>query len=179
MKILVIDDTQMHLDSALETLKGHEVVTCSSHDEACELLDPNYERNKRQQKVTDYVWKEHITWEAAYKMFPEPEQSPYWDAVLCDLMMPAGSYAQGEKGRKYVGQEMPVGWSLALTAVTNGAKYVAVVTDLNHHHHPASAMLDSLNHHIFKIDGAKMLLTNRVSCDPGKDWEQVLEKLMA
>jgi CheY-like chemotaxis protein len=87
---------------------------------------------------------------------------PNWDVVLCDLMMPAGSNAQGQKGNRFVGEEMAVGWSLALSAAKNGAKFVAVVTDMNHHNHPASAMLDELNHHTFKIDNAKMLMTNRV-----------------
>ncbi len=105
---------------------------------------------------------------------------PYWDVVLCDLMMPASGSEQGSEGQKFVGQEMPVGWSLALSAAREGAKFVAVVTDTNHHDHPASAMLDNLNHHVFTIDGAKMLLTNRVrkTNNGGKDWGCILEKLI-
>lgn len=71
-------------------------------------------------------------------------EGQYWDAVLCDLLMPAGRDAQGPKGKKYVGKEMPVGWSLALFAARRGAKYVAVISDMNHHDHPASAMIDRI-----------------------------------
>jgi len=132
MKILVIDDTQKHLDSAVKTLEGHDVTLCTSYDEALELLEPK-------------------------------KETPYWDAVLCDLLMPAGRDAQGSD--KYVGQEMPVGWSLALVAAMRGTKYVAVASDMNHHDHPGSAMLDRLDGykgHIFNIDGATVLMTNKI-----------------
>lgn len=159
MKILVIDDTKKHLDAALQTLVGHDVTICSSHDKASELL----------YRKTDYDLYHRLYDE--YKAAGDPDARtkaraesmlPYWDVVLCDLLMPAGSNAQGGVGLQYVGQEMPVGWSLALTAAQSGAKFVAVVTDMNHHHHPASAMLDSFNRHFFNIDGAKVLMTNYV-----------------
>jgi CheY-like chemotaxis protein len=38
MKILVIDDSAVHLESAQLTLIGHEVTLCSSHDKALDLL---------------------------------------------------------------------------------------------------------------------------------------------
>jgi len=133
MKILVIDDTQKHLDSAIQTLEGHDVTTCATYDEAAKLVNAGG-----------------------------------WDVVLSDLLMPAGKRSQGE-GMKYVGQEMPVGWSLALEAVQAGAKYVAVVTDMNHHSHPASAMLDSISGTIFDINGSKVLMTNRIESVGIKD----------
>lgn len=125
MKVLVIDDTSVHLDAALQTLDGHNVTICSNHEEARKLLATHQ-----------------------------------WDAVLCDLLMPAGGYMQGPDGQKFVGQEMAVGWALALTAAQNGVKYVAVVTDMNHHNHPGSAMLDPFSKHVFTIDGARVLMTN-------------------
>jgi len=67
-----------------------------------------------------------------------------WDAVLSDLLMPASGESQGGEGEQYVGMQMPVGFALALLAALHGARYVGVVTATNHHHHPASAMLDSL-----------------------------------
>lgn len=86
-----------------------------------------------------------------------------WDVVLCDLLMPAGKDAQGPNGYKFIGQKIPAGWSLALAAARHGAKYVAVASDMGHHDHPASAMLDRLNEHLFKIDDATVLMTNHVS----------------
>lgn len=115
MKILVIDDTQTNLDAAKQTLAGHELTLAATYDEAYKLLEK-----------------------------PKGDAQPPFDAVLCDLLMPAGREMQGTKGNKYVGQEMPVGWALALMAVLQGAKYTAVVTNLDHHQHPAAAMLDRL-----------------------------------
>lgn len=143
MKVLVIDDTQKHLDSAVKTLEGHDVTLCSSYDEALELLNPR-------------CWDEKLK---TYKT------RDYWDAVLCDLLMPVGEHTHGQSVHKCVGQEMPFGLTLALTAARCGAKYVLMLTDASHHHNPASAMLDSLGNshgepHIFNIDGAKVAMTN-------------------
>ncbi len=174
MKILVIDDTRVHLTAALQTLSGHEVTTCDSHEEADELLRVEYDENETARRLVAQglpntsngvdsknaeAWK---SWWNAYEKARKESVIPYWDVVFCDLLMPAGRMAQGGEGLRFVGQEMAVGWSLALRAAKNGAKFVAVVTDMNHHHHPASAMLDSLDGHIFVIDGAKLLLTNHV-----------------
>ena len=139
MKLLVIDDSTIHQQSARQVLAAeHDLMVVGSHDEASKLIHKPY------------------GWEK------DPDFK-YWDAVLCDLLMPAGRNAQGSNGMKYVGVEMPVGWSLAIQAAVNGAKFVAVVTDMNHHDHPASAMLDSLNRKIFTINDAKVLMTNYVN----------------
>lgn len=160
MNILVIDDTKVHLTAAKQTLTGHDVTICTSHDKAIKLLDGRYDIVEQYRIVQRYESEGMKNWEAREKAKSETKL-PYWDAVLCDLLMPAGSHNQPEDSI-FVGQEMAVGWSLALQAVVNGAKFVAVATDLGHHSHPASAMLDGLGYHIFEIDGAKMLLTNVV-----------------
>ena len=160
MKILVIDDTQKHLDAAVETLKGHNVTLCASYDEALNLLEEQQDNTIFQRLYKEYT-EACVT--DAYSKAHTKSTLPYWDAVLCDLLMPAGNDAQKEK--KALGQEMPAGWSLALVAAMRGAKYVAVASDVNHHDHPGSAMLDRLDDcrgHIFNIDGAKVLMTNRI-----------------
>ena len=161
MKILVIDDTQVHLDAAVQQLgKDHDLTVCSSHEEAYRLLGEQYADTMSALKEK-YKSEGMDNWKA-YEKAESESKLPYWDAVLTDLLMPAGKMAQGGEGLKYVGQEMAVGWSLALRAAKMGAKCIAVVTDMDHHHHPASAMLDNLDGHIFEIEGAKMLLTNHV-----------------
>ena len=115
MRILIIDDTRIHLDAARQTLTDHELTLASTYDEAYRLLEK-----------------------------PKGETTGPFDVVLCDLLMPAGSVEQGTEGEKYIGHEMPVGFALALMAVLQGARYVAVVTNLNHHQHPAAALLDRL-----------------------------------
>lgn len=150
MKVLVIDDTQKHLDAAIQTLEGHDTTVCATHDEAVRCL-------------AGYVDEEG---NPCHGWVSGAQKTPcLWDAVLCDLLMPVGcnSVNQSYEGKQLIGQEMAVGWSLALSASKAGAKFVAVVTDMNHHNHPASAMLDDFNRHIFNIDGAKVLMTNYVS----------------
>jgi len=147
MKILVIDDSKNHRDSAVQTLAGHDLAVCSSYDEATKLLEVKYPGDDGTSKY-------------GYRPSEGEKSLPYWDAVLCDLLMPASDECQCDN---WSGQEMPVGWSLALVAASRGAKFVAVVTDMNHHKHPASAMLDRIYKHTFVVDGAKMILTNDVA----------------
>lgn len=86
-----------------------------------------------------------------------------FDAVLTDLMVPASRQAQGGPGLELVGQEMPLGTTIALLALSVGVKNVAVVTDMNHHHNPASAAFDCFG----RIDrnsskGFNLMCTNNV-----------------
>lgn len=117
--------------------------------------------------------------EAAKALFPDHEltvvgsydagqqlvgQLHQFDVVLVDLLMPASAQSMGAD-RNLVGQEMPVGIFLALLAAKNGAQYVAVFTDQDHHSHPASACFDAFNAHEttptpFVVEGAKVLLSN-------------------
>ena len=157
MKILVFDDTQKHRDAAVALLKGHEVTVVGTYDEAQAALLPELDEPGRQvaldarvgvvpdhKSVSEEVWKEY--WRQRYLVSGELEEQfttrNSFDAVLTDLMVPASGQAQGKKGSPLVGQEMPLGSIIALFALAQGVKKVAVVTDMNHHHHPASAALD-------------------------------------
>lgn len=160
MKILVIDDSQDHLLAAKQLLGGdNELMLCGSHDEAVELLNHQFDEPRKTLLQQEYE-ASGMAWREAYRKAAQETLLPYWDAVLCDLLMPAGRRTQGNSGLKLSGTEMPVGWSLALFAAQQGAKYVAVVTDMNHHAHPASAMLDDLKFQIMKINDSSALFTN-------------------
>ena len=113
MKVLVIDDNPIHQESARQTINNHELTIVGTYDEAHLLINGNY-------KTTPVKY----------------------DVVLSDLLMPASAMTMGTEGMKYAGQEMPVGFALSLMAALRGTKFVAVVTDIGHHDHPASAMLD-------------------------------------
>ena len=166
MRILVIDDSPLHQASARQTLAGHELTVIGSYDEAYEALgqpDADWETVGPEISRLDlkniYDGGKHSPEEVAatrnaIKRFFQERSS--FDVVLCDLLMPAGKTEMGPAGMKYVGQEMPVGFALALMAVVYGAKHVAVVTDAKHHDHPASVMLDRLDETPFSIDGAKV-----------------------
>lgn len=155
MRILVIDDNQLHQASAQQTLGGHDVTIVGTYDEAHKLLQKpraSYEavdaelkrRGFKNPYAQDATKEEKIEARAERKRIEQELcPSPSFDAVLSDLLMPASKMTMGPDGMKYVGQEMPVGFALSLMASLHGAKYVAVVTDTNHHNHPASAMLDS------------------------------------
>jgi CheY-like chemotaxis protein len=96
-----------------------------------------------------------------------------FEVVLADLMMPPSKQSLGPKGIQYLNQEMPMGIFLALLAAMNGAKYVAVFTDANHHDHPASAAFDKFaapdeelttdGHYPrpLMIEGAKVIFSNK------------------
>lgn len=209
MRILVIDDSKLHLKAAVQTLEqNHELTTCSSYDEAIKLLDRQRDYEKRDRLCAEYE-AQGLERRAALEKANAESREPYWDVVLCDLLMPAGKTSQGDEGLKYVGQEMPVGWALALKAAQNGAQYVAVVTDTDHHSHPASALLDfQYTGTILQINEAKALFINspgfvgikgsEYPCakdfwqrglgtmsagvafrEIGKDWENVLNSLLA
>lgn len=164
MKILVIDDSVANQESAKSQLAEHDLTVVSTYDDGLEL-------------VRDKDLKCHF------------------DVVLADLLMPASSRQinPNGKGVHLIGQEMPVGIFLALSAATNGAKYVAVLTDSSHHAHPASACLDAFYGYgeakpvPFTVGGAVMLLSNtRAWVDEvgenqpvrAKNWKKLLDYLI-
>ena len=109
MKVLVIDNREEHLKAATQTLLGHEVTVCATVDEADELLAVQYNTKRQKELEATYRAKGMNAWSACKKAQAET-LLPYWDAVLCDLMMPAGSKEQQNcPGHVFVGQEMPVG----------------------------------------------------------------------
>jgi CheY-like chemotaxis protein len=57
--------------------------------------------------------------------------------VLTDMMMPCEADTQGPKGMAFVGQESPMGAFVAIKAANRGIR-VTVVSDTNHHNHPAA-----------------------------------------
>lgn len=188
MNILIIDDNPVHRQSAHETIKGHELTVVGSYDEAYKLIKPRLD-----------------TVHFGESTPKKEEESMRFDVVMTDLLMPTGSRIQRiKKGDRladpgeFLGSEMPVGFSLALEAVLHGAKYVAVVSDGDHHAHPALAMLDRLGAYqsgvqrtpvrfdmngshvgFFRVGegkgGGKIQLENGVS---GKDWGAILKHLI-
>lgn len=64
----------------------------------------------------------------------------FFDVVLTDMMMPMSWRTLGDS----VGNlgEQPYGFIIALRAALCGAKFIAMLTDTNHHRGPMSAALD-------------------------------------
>ncbi|OGZ42528.1 MAG: hypothetical protein A3C80_01315 [Candidatus Ryanbacteria bacterium RIFCSPHIGHO2_02_FULL_45_43] len=174
MRILVIDDRHENRASAEELKAQHDVTIVGSTVEAAKQI-----------------------------------ASGQYDVVLTDLFMPADktpafegatfSYPFGKEqgtlvnfSKSWVGQDLPVGFSFAIRATLEGAKYVAIVTRDNHHGDPISAQLDwfgrgrefgkpsrrmDLNGSIFMIIRALPRIRDSKILDD-KDWAAALEDLL-
>src|SRR4030042_1476445 len=78
-----------------------------------------------------------------------------------------------------LGQLVPYGFLLMCEAAINGAKYIAVVSDLGHHDDHFSAAFDHFYSIAFKIENAKtMMLHAQLTNTGAKDWQNALEKLL-
>ena len=188
MKILVFDDSPVHRQAANLSLEGHDLTVVGTYDEAQKALVPilDYDKKEKIQKklmveaglASDFSptkpWDEKKAkdWiepsaedKAKYEEVRNKARDlattyPDFDIVLTDLLVPASRQAQGGEGTKFVGQEMPLGTTIALLALVAGVKKVAVVTDMNHHSHPASAAFDCFSG--LNMPGANIICTNRV-----------------
>ena len=170
LRILVVDDSKNHRDAATTLLEGHNLTIASSYDEARDLLVPKVDYEKlnrlRKEKPAGGFFHEspeelrQKQQEHDMKLVEEATTRPNFDVVLLDLMMPASRSAQGGPGMDFVGKEMPVGTFLILLALNAGVKNIGMVTDTNHHHHPASAALDPINSKVIKVGETRIFATN-------------------
>lgn len=128
-----------------------------------------FDDNATHRAAAEAQFKDHDltvveTYDQAQKLLLDPNSK--FDVVFSDLLVPASFQAQTEQLRGLGGTEMPVGIFIGLlAAVKGGAKYVGVLTDANHHSHPASACFDAFNKYaiepdIFTVGGAKVVLIN-------------------
>jgi CheY-like chemotaxis protein len=203
MKILVIEDKEIHRQSAVETLAGHDVTIVSSFDAGIEAmstaLDPDIlDRLKKADglaEISPEGGQEREAWLARYdELTEQAHRRPDFEAVLVDMMMPMSSRsAAGSKTQFYqFGVEVPYGFILALRAAQIGAKYIAMLTDTNHHHGAMSASLDHIEtfggpevNKPFEINGAKALFLHAPFVEEAarrkvwkKDWGRVLKHLL-
>lgn len=198
MRILVIDDSAANLAQAKEQLQGHELTLVSTYDAARKVLEVTFDNSDQGPARTKY---RQLLAEAGYpgkfdeyssdKIGTEKYQAyrqtskalfdqcvgefkcyPQFDAVLSDLMLPASEKTLGPKGYQHIGKEMPLGTFLLLLAMRARVKKVGLVTDTNHHDHPASAAVDAFG---CGRDGAFDVGDTKVVCwNYGKDWKEVL-----
>lgn len=170
MNILVFDDNATHRQAAKLQLASHHVTIVGTYDQAQALLVPQTNYKLQKQFFVDkygddepYEKREDRDERLAYydgECRERATKYPDFDVVLTDLLVPASRQAQGDEGEKFVGQEMPLGTTIALLALTAGVKMVAVATDKNHHDHPASAAFDCFGRNKREPEGIKILCTN-------------------
>ncbi len=196
MKILVIEDSQVHRDSAVKTLVGHELTLADSFEKGIKALSTeiNHEKlNRLSDERFGPCPSEHgdarVAWfDKRESLYDECRNRPDFDAVLVDMMMPM-SHETLAPDAFYPGEQVPYGFVLALRACQVGAKYVAMVTDTNHHKGAISAALDKIGscyyqgvEPLFEINGAKVLFIHTPFVEGGegaeKDWGRVLKHLV-
>lgn len=180
MRILVVEDKEMHRNSAVETLAGHDLTIVSSFYVAMEMIQSGIDMEKverglaeqgygkfssawRDSKMTAYFAAKHE--QEAKSMVSIP-----FDAVLTDMMMPMSEGTSLMDELFDPKKQVPYGFIVALHAAAHGAKFVAVVTDTNHHHSAISAALDYIGRayfhggsgeqQVFDICGAKTIFAH-------------------
>ncbi|MEK9157622.1 MAG: hypothetical protein AAB638_00350 [Patescibacteria group bacterium] len=168
MKILVFDDSADHRRSAIALLEGHELTVVETYDEAEKALRLVVDRERVKQAMkaqfgVESPWdlpeeKREAYWDADRKATADATTYPDFDVVLTDLLVPASNNQQGREGYRFVGQEMPLGTVIAIRALAAGIKRVAIITDMNHHNHPASAAFDHLKG--FSIGDVRLMCDN-------------------
>ncbi|MCX6766956.1 MAG: hypothetical protein NT170_04260 [Candidatus Moranbacteria bacterium] len=206
MKILVIEDKARHRKSAEKTLAGHDVTITESFDEAMRLLairpdeekvklflreagfpEPHELKDKDQDRRTAYWTAYH---RAEYKFLaPIP-----FEVVLTDMMMPMSQSRVLRLEFYNPIKQVPYGFIITLKAALLGAKFVAMVTDTNHHAEAMSAALDHIDAYygtatglnpVFTINGARVAFVHAVFCkaegewESCKDWGKILADLTA
>ena len=82
------------------------------------------------------------TFDEAIELIDQRGNFPY-EVVLTDMMMPM-SKKKLAPGIFNPGELVPYGFVVALKAALRGAKFVAMITDTNHHRGAMSAALDLL-----------------------------------
>ena len=94
--------------------------------------------------------------------------------------MPAEPTTLGDRARKeFIGREIAIGFPLVLELSRLGIKRIAVATDMNHHNHPMSAVVDWFHSVKLMVNGAEVSIMHAPMRDDAKDWGEVLWNLMA
>lgn len=106
-----------------------------------------------------------------------------FDIVLTDLMFPAEPNTLGGVGLSYVGHPFDAGMLISMLATQLDVPLVAIVTDCNHHSHPAAAALDWIFHGKQSVDiqlgSTRVHVTHAPLRDGVKDWAAVVARLMS
>lgn len=105
MKVLLIEDSSVHVQAALNQLSEHEITVFKSWKEFSNFGDFN-----------GYPSAEKLL-----KFFQE------YDMVLTDINIP------GVLDNDCSEPEAPIGLVIVLSAIQSGVKYIGALTDANHH----------------------------------------------
>jgi CheY-like chemotaxis protein len=194
MRILVIDNTAANLTKAQQELAGHELTLVDSFEAAEKLLTPKCDYLKSQKRFKklmaeagytdlkrvfggDLEEESRVTvWKCAAQADREASTYQQFDVMLSDLMMPAPEEVLSQEAKAHFHkEEQPMGSFLVLLAMKAGVKKIGLVTNMNHHHHPASAALDGFNTR--RTGGFSIGDTKVVCWNYGKNWRLAFKLL--
>jgi len=144
-------------------LAGHELTIVKSFDEAMEIMKEKIDKEKLQGLLAEAGFSEEPNSEdkKQWKAYQDARDAAWenaiiplpFEVVLTDMMMPmCHTNLMCELFNPK--EEVPYGFVLALKAAERGAKFVAMVTDTNHHNGAMSAALDNLSRPYYE-DGCK------------------------
>lgn len=176
LKVLVCDKA-IHIQAAYLLLdKDYDLTVATTYEEALEALAPRLNHKKFQSLLGDFLEKVGLKrdfgrWddndktgenkkkhsEASEKARKLATSYPDFDVVLTGLLIPDNS--SEEQGEESVGQEMPLGTTIALHALFVGVKRVAVVSDDTHRASLDFFRTDGLP---CQIEGVKIICTHDV-----------------
>lgn len=177
MRILVIEDKELHRKAAETTLSGHEVTIIKSFDEAMKLMEQEIDKENVQRLLAEagFLTKpdsnDRERWNAYLETRDEANAKsviPFpFDVVMTDMMMPM-SMRTLAPGIFNSGEQVPYGFIITLKATMCGAKFVAMVTDTNHHQGAMSAAIDHLSEAYYQdgfspnfvVNGAKVMFVH-------------------
>jgi len=186
LRILVIDDSPRHRESAKQTLAEHELTIASSFKEAISLLTytgswDHYLEAKREAGLTRQSPNyEQVDFELLQQFAP-----PSFDVVLTDMELPVEKFSYEEVRP---GETAPLGLILAMFAGYVAVPYVAMVTDAGHHGTAMASALGLIGRRLFeepasapsfKVNGSRVQYVHApLTEEGGKDWGQVLKDLL-
>jgi CheY-like chemotaxis protein len=139
MNILVVEDTQVHIEEALRSLAEHNVAVARTYGEANESLeDSRYRVSYGQEGI---------------------------DVVLTDLYMsfserPMYEERNGEWEEGTTLQLRPFGFPIVMQSLAQEIPYIALATSLTHHHGPMHLSVDALRN--MGYDHGKNIRKSRV-----------------
>lgn len=178
MRVLVVEDKDLHCKSAQVTLAEHEVKVVQTFQKAMEIMHEEVDEENALRLLAEQGLKaepdrsNREAWSTYYnareKARAESIVPLAFDVVLTDMMMPVRE-GDGAFGKRFAPNEQaPYGFVIALRAALRGVRFVALVTDTNHHLGAMSAALDFLGDHCygdefkpnFEINGARVMFVH-------------------
>jgi CheY-like chemotaxis protein len=102
-----------------------------------------------------------------------------FDMALLDLLMPAETTTLGPAAiRDHAGREIGVGFPMILVMALERVPLIVVATDMNHHNHPMSAIVDWFSGETLTICDSRVAIMHApMQADGTKNWIAILERL--